>query len=468
MTRPRTLPALMLSAAMISGAAATAQAATTAPVWNCRASAAHVTISSNNRAEPIVANGNPNTADASADHALCARGQSGAGNLLTPLAIPTTFMSASTAWAVTDITPEIGITADQKPSAFARIERVELPLNTPNVVLGVAAAEAEAKASCVDGVPRLEGSSQLTGVTLGGQEVSLDELAEAIAEGLNGLDPIVDVRVNEQVREGDSLTQRALRVRILSSAGAVPLVDVVIAEARVTGPADVCKRVSGITGSGGQIVAANVKPCPKGAVYEAANNLCVITKTSENERIVVGRPFEGPSGGTVVALSIARKRYTSPCLHGGGSLYAIVGTESRDKITGTNKTDRILARGGRDEVSGGRGDDCIDGGTGSDSLSGTLGRDRIYGRSGNDHLNGGPGNDYLSAGDGNDTINAAYGADLAIGGAGRDFINVATAGRRARVRCGSGRDKVRFNHDEHRRISRDCEVRYLFRDRPRK
>ena len=34
----------------------------------------------------------------------------------------------------------------------------------------------------------------------------------------------------------------------------------------------------------------------------------------------------------------------------------------------------------------------------------------------------------MSAGAGNDTINAAFGRDRALGGAGRDFINVATAG----------------------------------------
>ena len=51
-----------------------------------------------------------------------------------------------------------------------------------------------------------------------------------------------------------------------------------------------------------------------------------------------------------------------------------------------------------------------------------------------------------------------------IGGSGRDAINVATAGPRARVSCGTGRDRVRLNNREKRRM-RGCEVRYVLRDR---
>ena len=83
-----------------------------------------------------------------------------------------------------------------------------------------------------------------------------------------------------------------------------------------------------------------------------------------------------------------------------------------------------------------------------------------------DHLNGGPGNDYLGAGSGNDTINAAYGADRVFGGPGNDFINVATAGKKARVNCGSGRDKVRYNNEE-KRYLKGCEVKYGLQDRKR-
>ena len=47
-------------------------------------------------------------------------------------------------------------------------------------------------------------------------------------------------------------------------------------------------------------------------------------------------------------------------------------------------------------------------------------------------------------------------ADHVSGGAWRDAINVSTAGPRAHVSCGSGRDTVRLNASE-RRMARGCE-----------
>jgi len=61
-------------------------------------------------------------------------------------------------------------------------------------------------------------------------------------------------------------------------------------------------------------------------------------------------------------------------------------------------------------------------------------------------------------------VSGGLGEDRLFGTSGRD---VATAGRRAKVSCGSGRDKVPFDNEEKRLIARDCEVRYEFSDRPR-
>ena len=107
--------------------------------------------------------------------------------------------------------------------------------------------------------------------------------------------------------------------------------------------------------------------------------------------------------------------------------------------------------------------DPDEGRTGGDTMSGGLGNDRLYGSVGNDHLVGGSGKDYLSAGSGNDTVNAGFGGDRVIGGSGVDFINVATAGPAASVDCGSGRDKVRLNRNETKKI-RGCETVYIFKD----
>jgi hypothetical protein len=60
------------------------------------------------------------------------------------------------------------------------------------------------------------------------------------------------------------------------------------------------------------------------------------------------------------------------------------------------------------------------------------------------------------------TLNAAYGRDKVKGGKGNDAINVATAGPAARVNCGKGKDVVRSNFNERKRI-RGCERRYSIR-----
>jgi hypothetical protein len=56
------------------------------------------------------------------------------------------------------------------------------------------------------------------------------------------------------------------------------------------------------------------------------------------------------------------------------------------------------------------------------------------------------------------------GADRVSGGAGRDAINVAPAGRRAHVSCGAGRDTLRLNASE-RRTVRGCERMLVLPDK---
>jgi Ca2+-binding RTX toxin-like protein len=232
-------------------------------------------------------------------------------------------------------------------------------------------------------------------------------------------------------------------------------VDVVVAETKAAANGPVCDpALQGDPPSLGQI-------CPTGSTYDQARNVCIIaagTGGSSLGEIIVGAPFQGPSGGTVIPIDVARKRYgRSPCLgFGGNPKFAIVGTNKADRITGTNIADRIIGLGGNDKLDGGRGNDCIEGRTGGDNISGALGNDKLYGSVGKDHLNGGPGSDYMSAGSGNDSINAAFGKDRALGGSGRDFINIATAGPAASIDCGPGPDVARINNNERRRV-KNCE-----------
>jgi Ca2+-binding RTX toxin-like protein len=449
---------VLATAAGVLIAAPAAQALTQVPVWQCRASPLYASIAGNNRLEPIVANGNINTANGvSPDHAQCAKSETGAGNLATQLGIPQNFIGAGTASAVTDIRPELGRAIDQTAGASARVENLEirLPAGSTSVTLGVSVATSSAVGTCVSGSksPRLTGASNVATLTLGGSPIDLDGLVRALDQLLQPLNQVVDIIPNEEIRTPTSLTKRALHVKILqSSGGGAPLVDAVLAESKVAANGAVCDPDKQGDGK---------SPCPPGSTLDVERNVCIIpagTGGSTIGEIIVGAPFQGPSGGTVLPIDVARQRYgRSPCLGGSGNpKFAIVGTNRADRITGTNIADRIIGLGGNDRLDGGRGNDCVEGRTGGDNISGALGNDRLYGSTGKDHLNGGPGTDYMSAGSGNDSINAAFGRDRALGGSGRDFINVATAGPPASVDCGAGPDVARINRNEKRR-TKNCE-----------
>ena len=446
-----------------------ASAFTTVPVWQCRGSAAWTSISGQNRVEPIVANGNINTANgASPDRAQCVNSETGAGNTATQLGISPDFLGAVTGKASTMIVPELGRAIDQRVAAEGRVEDLTLLLGAGGPLLGVGAANSTAAATCVPGstVPRFTGDSRVADITLGGTPIPLDNLLSALSNALNPvLGALVEIKVDERIQTPTSLTVRALHVKVIRAGQPAPLVDLVVGEAKVGANGPVCDPTQQNDGSGNPIG----QVCPPGSVLDIPRNLCVIpagTSGSGLGEIIVGRPFQGPSGGRVVPIDVARRRYgRSPCLgFAGNPKFAIIGTNRGDRITGTNIADRIIGLGGNDRLDGGRGNDCIEGRTGGDNLSGALGNDRVYGSSGKDHLNGGPGTDYLSAGTGNDTINAAFGRDRTFGGSGRDFINIATAGPAASASCGTGADKVRINRNERRRV-RGCETVYVFNDR---
>ncbi|MEA2324628.1 MAG: hypothetical protein QOD81_4478 [Solirubrobacteraceae bacterium] len=463
------------------GVVASAAPAAEAVGWQCRGSAVSASLAGNPAVEPIVAN---------SGFSPCVDGSAGPQNIALSAGLPSTFVEAVTASASTSIDPDAAAPAAQTIGAVGRVEglAVRLPPGAGVLTLGVRAATARVTGACVAGAPVLAGGSEAAGLSINGTELPLDQVVAQLSAALAPLGQVVALTVGEQVRSGSTLSQRALHLRVLDAAGTA-VVDVIAGEARGGFDGAVCQATGGSdtgagtgTGTGGGApgtgtgtgtapgagTSSALKACPNGSTLDATSGLCVIriagTAVQAARVINVGRPFEGPSGGTVVALDEARKRYRSPCLSGSGPRFAIVGTARADRITGTNRADRILLLGGADRGDGGRGADCIDGGTGRDVVSGAQDRDRVFGMAGNDSLNGGSATDHLSGGTGNDTINAAYGADRVLGGPGRDAINVATAGPRARVSCGSGRDTVRLNAAE-RKTVRGCERRLILPDR---
>jgi Ca2+-binding RTX toxin-like protein len=455
----RTIALAVLLVAAGLTLAGPAQALTAKPTWKCRGSVGYVVLNGGDRAEPVAANGNVNTARGeSPDRALCSSDEVGAGNLPAPLGIPSDLLAARTTSAITSIVPELGQASEQKVSATGRVEKLTLQIpQGGRVTIGATVADATATGQCADGTPRLSGSSRLVGLTLGGVPISADRLVAALTDALSSLAPLVTVKVNEVIRTPDSLTVRALHIDVLQ--GSRTLLDAVIAESKVGVDGDVCSSENKPSG--------RVDICPKGSDYDGARNLCFIpagTGGTDLGEIIVGKPFQGPAGGAVLPVDVARRRYgNSACLSGPGRKYAIVGTRKRDRLTGTNQADRMLGLGGGDTLDGGRGNDCLDGSDGNDNLSGAVGDDRVYGERGNDRLNGGPGRDVLIAGVGNDTINAAFGADRTFGGPGNDAINISTAGPPASADCGRGKDKVRINRRERHRI-RGCETVYALAD----
>ncbi|MGH2917837.1 MAG: choice-of-anchor P family protein, partial [Solirubrobacteraceae bacterium] len=275
-----------------------ADAATGVPVWQCRASATYASVGGNDRVEPIVANGKPNTTNGqNPDNAQCADADVGAGNLLTPIGIPQASLGLQTANARTKIEPELGASDTQKVSTLAKVEGLTLGAG-----LSIQAAVSAATGSCSGKTPVLEGSSQVVGINT----TNLDPLVQAIANLLSIAPNLISVKINEQVRTANSLTVRAVHIKVLTPNTGAPLLDLVVAESKVGFNGKVCDPPSG------QI-------CPPGSTYDADRNVCIIPGSSGSTHgtIIIGRPFEGPTGGTVVPIDIARRRFgNSACLRG--------------------------------------------------------------------------------------------------------------------------------------------------------
>jgi Ca2+-binding RTX toxin-like protein len=462
---------------------------TTSPTWTCRASFGYVALGSADRIEPVLANGNPQVSTQSPDRDQCV---DDIGALLPTVDLgdaASLRVLAQSPYARTD-TVCVGTSGVGNPpcengnigparnssvlSNAGTTDPVQIVLGGESgIVVTVQTLRSSASATCRSGVPALDGQSTVVNVTvtLGGQEIPIEPISGEPNQVID-ISPLIKITFNELITEGtatsadQSLTRRALNVQVLPSETEPAGINAVLGETKVDRHGAVCAPASNEGSGTGGAGDSSTRPCPQGSVYEPQNNLCVINdrvSSTQTVRIVVGRPYQGPSGGSVISLRVARQRYNSPCLSGSSPRYVIIGTNRADRITGTNRADRILLFGGRDNSEGGRGNDCIDGGTGPDTISGALGVDRLYGGSGNDHLIGGSNSDRLSAGSGNDTVNTGYGKDRVTGGSGRDFINASTAGpASARLDCGGGADKVRINRNERRRV-RGCETVYFLR-----
>jgi hypothetical protein len=243
------LAALMATAA--PGAPAASDPAT-AQLWQCRGSAVWASLTGFNRVEPLVSNGNPNTAKGtSPDRAQCATAETGLENLGSPLGLPADLLTARTASATTTISPELGASMSQKVATTGKIEdlALQLPPGGSGLVLGVGVARSKASASCQGGKPALSGTSELTNLTINGNAVTLDDALKQLADGLAPLHQLVILKVDEQDKTATSLTQRALHLSIINQDNQAPVLEVVAGEAKVGFTGAVCSAASSSSSS---------------------------------------------------------------------------------------------------------------------------------------------------------------------------------------------------------------------------
>jgi hypothetical protein len=286
------LVALLASAAL-------AGAAQAQPSWQCSASAVSSSLAGNPAANPVTSSANP-----------CVSNATGLDSLPSPLGLPPGGLTARTSSATTIATPGDEIPARQGVGAVGRVENlsIQLPPGSGTTVLGVRAANAQTSGICVAGSPVLDGSSEATGITIGGQEVPIEQAATQLAQQLAPLGDVVDLKFNEQVRSAGSLTINAMHLKVLSAAG-TPVLDVVAGQAQTGFAGNVCNPtgqtpVGGGNGNGNGSGSASANSagsrtlmangvrgstCGKLTMYFSANHKRSLTGRLGKRQVVRGR-----------------------------------------------------------------------------------------------------------------------------------------------------------------------------------
>jgi hypothetical protein len=278
---------LGLAVVAVLASAALAGAAAAAPTWHCQASAVSASLAGNPAVDPVTNDEQP-----------CVSNATGLDNLPAPLGIPTSALSARTLSATTVASPADSIPADQGVGAVGRVENLAIGVPGTPLALGLRIANAQATGVCVDGKPLLSGTSEVLGATLGGQELPLDQIAQQLSAALAPLGQVLDLKVDEQVRTGTSLTERALHLRILPAVGGAPVLEVIAGQAQIGFDGVVCDRNaqggSGLPGSprsAFSVMANGVRggTCAHLRMYFAANKKSSYVSRYGHRAVVRGR-----------------------------------------------------------------------------------------------------------------------------------------------------------------------------------
>ncbi len=426
------LVALSLMSAGPAVAATTTSSVPSVTPFSCRASSARVTLLNALTVEPLVANSPDNP---------CKNDSHGVSSV-NVLQTGAPAVNAGPAAVLTDsvFAPVQG--AARGAAAVSDVQGVVIPTSAGQISV-VGPVTSSASYGCSNGKLVSASGSTLDILYVAGKAIALPSPGAPMTIQLGGGSYIA---INEKTTTATSITERVLHVHLQGIA------DIVVGEAKVDyAGSDPC------AGSNGP--PPNLNACPDGSTLDPVRLLCVIILPG-GQIIIVGPPFTGPSGGTVLATSVARKRYGGPCLSGPGPKFALIATKVHGRVTGTLKSDRIVALGNFERVAGLGGNDCIDGrgrgqtlwdGSGKDRIYGGTGTTRIgvangnvkiYGRKGSDWITAGNGNDLIRGGSGNSRIDVGLGKSHVFGGPGKNRIYAASG--HATVSCGSGRHNLAF------------------------
>jgi hypothetical protein len=431
--KARRLMALIAVCLFTLAFASSASAASGTP-FGCRASTVRVTLLSSIVTEPTIAN--PNTTP-------CATDTAGAATT----SVPTTGSSIVNAGPVGAFTYSVfspsGATAPGA-TAVAAVQGVTIPTSGGGFISIVGPIQATASYACVNNQLVATGTSTLNLIVINGTNTPVPA-GQPYTIQLGGGSFIA---LNQKVQTANSLTETVAEVKLAGIA------DIVIGEAKVTQSlTDPCANTSGQPPPVLEI-------CPPGSTLDILHQLCVIVLPGGGV-IVVSRPFQGPSGGTVFPTSVVAKKYPGfPCTTGPGPKFALVATKRGGRVFGTPKSDRILALGAFERIAALGGNDCVNGngghqivfdGNGNDRVWTAGGFNRIAIGNGNDYFNGRNGSVWLTAGNGRDTviggrgnsrIDVGLGKDHVFGGPGKNRVWGGANG--AKISCGSGHNNTAF------------------------
>jgi Ca2+-binding RTX toxin-like protein len=418
--------------------------ATTASLFGCQATVAPVELLG--IGVPL-GQANPN-----ASGAPCADGTATVGS--TNLTLGTTNLgSVGPAGAYTFVTGAPGSATAPAVASVADVSAINLNLGSAGTLQVVGPVESVASYSCQNNAVTSFAQSTLDVINVNGTNETLPKPGEQATYALPGSGNYVVV--NEQIATGTTLTENVLDIHLGSLNTSV-----------VVGQAEVSQSVSNpCANTAGGSVSTTItnstryvqsQECQSGTLLDTKTDDCVLL--ADGQVIYVSQAGKSPTGGTVISVADAKKKYHSACLSGSGPKWVLIISKAHAHAVGTPGPDRIIGTRVDNWASGLSGNDCIDlqGGGTSQHLNDANGNDRGYVLKGTERIIEGNGNDLINAERSGGWLTIGNGRDKIYGGSGRSRIDLGRGvkhlktgrgysrvyyvGSTAQISCGSKKD----------------------------